>query len=54
MLERGGDEGFSVSRLADCMPGVPVGALRASLGIPSNDADVQRLVELVATIARTA
>jgi selenocysteine lyase/cysteine desulfurase len=52
-LERAGDREFSISRLVDCMPGVPVGALRASLGIPSNDADVARLIELVARVACT-
>jgi selenocysteine lyase/cysteine desulfurase len=53
-LERGGSEGFSIPRLAECMPGVPIGALRASLGVPSNDEDVQRLIDLVATVAQTA
>ena len=38
---------FSLSRFADCMPGVPIGALRASLGIPSNEDDVRRLIALV-------
>ena len=52
-LERAGGRDFSISRLAECMPGVPVGALRASLGIPSNEADVRRLIELVAMVART-
>jgi selenocysteine lyase/cysteine desulfurase len=54
-LERvGGGEAFSIPRFAECMPGVPIGALRASLGIPSNDADVDRLIDLVATITNSA
>jgi selenocysteine lyase/cysteine desulfurase len=48
---RGVNAGFSVSALAECMPGVPIGALRASLGAPSSKGDVQRLIELVATVA---
>jgi selenocysteine lyase/cysteine desulfurase len=52
-LERSGSEEFSIPRLADCMPGVPIGALRASLGIPSNDDDVRRLIELVEDVAQT-
>ena len=47
-------EQVSVAGLAECMPGVPVGALRASLGIPSNEDDVQRLIALVMVAASTA
>lgn len=38
--------GFSVERFARCLGG-PVGAVRASVGLANNDADVIRLVELV-------
>jgi selenocysteine lyase/cysteine desulfurase len=52
-MERGGgSDGFSIPRFAECMPGVPIGALRASLGIPSNDRDVQRLIDLVSDAAQ--
>ena len=52
-FERAG-AAFSPSRFADCMPGVPIGALRASLGIPSNEDDVQRLIAVVMVAASTA
>ncbi len=52
-FERSTADSFTVARLAECMPGVPIGALRASLGIPSNDDDVRRLIELVAATALT-
>ncbi len=40
---------FDLDRLADCVgPDVAVGALRASLGIASNERDVDRLVEFLA------
>lgn len=38
---------FSLQRFSDCMGGVPVGAVRASLGIASNAADVAALIELM-------
>jgi selenocysteine lyase/cysteine desulfurase len=41
-------DGWSLDRFSDCLGGRPVGAVRASLGIPSNAADVERLVEVVA------
>ena len=54
-MERGlRSEEFSIARLAECMPGVPIGALRASFGIPSNDRDVERLIEVVSDSARHA
>ena len=45
-LERVQDE-FSLERLAECMDGAPVGAVRASLGLASNAEDVDRLVGLL-------
>jgi selenocysteine lyase/cysteine desulfurase len=47
-LDRLRRDGFSIPRFAECMRGVPVGAVRASFGAPSNDRDVERLLELVA------
>jgi len=40
---------FSLRRFSECMGGVPVGAVRVSLGLPSNAADVSRAIELLAT-----
>jgi selenocysteine lyase/cysteine desulfurase len=41
---------FSVPRFRSCMGGRPVGALRASIGVPTNEADLDRLVALAAEI----
>jgi len=38
---------FSLEKFSECMEGKPVGALRASLGIASNQADVQRLTQVL-------
>jgi selenocysteine lyase/cysteine desulfurase len=46
-LERASVGGFSVAKLAGCMPGRPVGAVRASLGLASDERDVARLIEVV-------
>ena len=47
-LERARREGFSVEKFAECLgPDVPVGAIRASLGIVSNEADIARLLDVV-------
>jgi molybdenum cofactor sulfurtransferase len=40
-------EGFSLQQFSACMSDKPVGAIRASLGIASNEADVLRFVELL-------
>jgi molybdenum cofactor sulfurtransferase len=40
-------EGFSLQQFSACMSDKPVGAIRASLGIASNEADVQRFIELL-------
>jgi selenocysteine lyase/cysteine desulfurase len=42
-------DGWSLDRFGACMGGRAVGAVRASLGIPSDARDVGRLVEVVAT-----
>lgn len=42
---------FTVSRFADCLgPGVAVGALRASIGLPTTDGDLVRLVEALIAV----
>ncbi|HEX4469495.1 MAG TPA: hypothetical protein VH080_08165, partial [Gemmatimonadaceae bacterium] len=49
-LRAAGELGFSVQRFAECMrrdTDVAVGAMRASLGMANNDADVRRAIELV-------
>lgn len=44
------DDGFSVPRFRSCMSGYPVGALRASIGAPTSQADLHRLLELAADL----
>jgi len=41
---------FSIPRFRDCMGGAPVGALRASVGLATNDQDLERLADLVARV----
>jgi selenocysteine lyase/cysteine desulfurase len=50
-LERTRREGWSLARFADCMQGHAVGALRASLGMASDERDVERLVAVVESYA---
>jgi selenocysteine lyase/cysteine desulfurase len=40
-------KGFSISRFRACIGDTPVGALRASIGIPTNATDLDRLLEFV-------
>ena len=42
-------KGFSLEKFSECMEGKPVGALRASLGIATNQADVQELINLLSS-----
>ncbi|HEX8829599.1 MAG TPA: aminotransferase class V-fold PLP-dependent enzyme [Longimicrobium sp.] len=42
-------ETFTLQQFSDCMNDYAVGAIRASVGIASNDADVARLMEVLAT-----
>jgi selenocysteine lyase/cysteine desulfurase len=44
------DGDFSVARFRSCMNGHPVGALRASIGVPTSTADLDRLLELAADL----
>ena len=47
-MNRARREGFTVEKFAACLGGnVAVGAIRASLGIASNDADIARLIAVV-------
>jgi selenocysteine lyase/cysteine desulfurase len=41
---------FSVAQFRACMDGKAVGALRASLGVATSEADIDRLLELVAEL----
>ena len=45
--------GWTLAAFAECMRGRAVGAVRASLGIPSNEGDVRRLLDVVASFARS-
>lgn len=40
---------FSLARFSDCMGGVPVGAVRVSVGIATNAADLRRLIDVLKT-----
>lgn len=40
---------FSLERFSDCMGGVPVGAVRVSVGIATNAADLRRLIDVLKT-----
>ena len=47
-MERARREGFSVEKFAGCLGGdVPVGAVRASLGMATNEADIARLIRVI-------
>jgi selenocysteine lyase/cysteine desulfurase len=46
-MERARHEGFSIPAFSTCMGGAPVGAVRASLGMATNDADIARLIDIV-------
>lgn len=44
--------GFTIEKLSECLgPDTAVGAVRASLGIPTNKRDVDRAIEVVASFA---
>jgi selenocysteine lyase/cysteine desulfurase len=47
------DEEFSVARFRSCMNGLPVGALRASIGPPTTVADLDRLLALAGELTRS-
>lgn len=51
-MQRARLEGFSVERFAECLgDDTAVGAVRASLGVPSNERDIERLIDVVAAVA---
>ena len=47
-------ETFTLQQFADCMSDQAVGAVRVSVGIASNEADVERLAEVLATFRDAA
>ena len=54
-LDQISDTGFSIERLAECLgPDIPVGAVRASLGLPSNTTDVDRLLAAIESYANSS
>ena len=51
-LDHARDLGFTIHRFSECLGGaVPVGAVRASMGIPTNDRDVDRALAIVRSFA---
>jgi selenocysteine lyase/cysteine desulfurase len=45
---------FSIARFRACMAGRPVGALRASVGMATNERDIDRLAECIRMVAHAA
>ncbi len=41
---------FTLQQFSTCMQGMPVGAIRASLGLASNETDVERLLDVLALL----
>jgi selenocysteine lyase/cysteine desulfurase len=51
-MNRARTEGFTIESFAECVGSdIAVGAVRASLGIASNEADIARLLEVVESLA---
>ena len=51
-MERARRQGFSTEWFAECLGGkIAVGAVRASVGIASNEADIRRLLDVVTRVA---
>jgi selenocysteine lyase/cysteine desulfurase len=51
-LRTAATDGFTIDKFSQCLgPGIPVGAVRASLGIPSNRRDVDRAIEVIESLA---
>jgi selenocysteine lyase/cysteine desulfurase len=47
-MDRARREGFSVETFAECLGGdVAVGAVRASVGLATNEADIARLLAVI-------
>ncbi|MGI9182951.1 MAG: aminotransferase class V-fold PLP-dependent enzyme, partial [Longimicrobiaceae bacterium] len=42
-------ETFTIQQFSICMSDKPVGAIRVSLGLPGNEADIRRLIEVLAS-----
>jgi selenocysteine lyase/cysteine desulfurase len=45
--------GFTIARFAECMRGLPLGAVRASVGLASNRSDVEQLIQFLAEFVAT-
>ena len=44
-------DGFTLARFRECLGGgVPVGAVRASLGMASSEGDVERMVDVLQAV----
>ena len=51
-LKRADVDGFSVEHFSECLgPGIAVGAVRASMGIATNDRDIARAVSVIRSFA---
>ena len=51
-LDQARERGFTIDRFSECLGGaVAVGAVRASIGIPTNDRDVDRALAIVRSFA---
>ncbi|HMA20262.1 MAG TPA: hypothetical protein VKO87_05635, partial [Gemmatimonadaceae bacterium] len=47
-----GDQDFTAEKFSECLgPGIPVGAVRASMGIATNECDIDRALAVVASFA---
>ncbi len=52
VTQRGGGTPFSIPRFGACMRGRPVGAVRASVGLATNEEDIARFLTAIATFRR--
>ncbi len=53
-LDRANVDGFSIENLAECLgPSVAVGAVRASVGIPTNRNDIDRAIDVIRSFTET-
>ena len=51
-LSAAANDGFSIDKFAQCLgPGVPVGAVRLSVGIPSSTQDIDRAIDVIESLS---
>ena len=51
-LDRARHDGFTIEKFSQCLgPSIPVGAVRASMGIPTNDRDIDRAIAIISSFA---